>query len=333
MLALTVPALVAQDYPGPVRVVIVDDASADGTAEAARKAAVGARVALQVVTSQARPEGWAGKLWAVHQGVAYATETAAPEWLLLTDADIVHGPGSLRRLVTAAWAEQRDMVSLMAKLRVATGWERLIVPSFVYFFAQLYPFRRVGRGGRTAAAAGGCVLVRRASLEAAGGVASIRDAVIDDVSLARRLKRTGASIWLGFADEVDSVRPYPRLGDLWRMVARSAYTQLRHSVWLLAGTIAGLALIYLGPLAVLVAGLATGNLVAVIAGAAAWLVMTVTYVPMIVYYRLGWWWALTLPAAAAVYGAMTVDSARRHWQGRGAEWKGRSYEAGAPQRS
>jgi hopene-associated glycosyltransferase HpnB len=327
MLAVTVPGLVAQDYPGPVRVVVVDDASTDGTADAARVAAAGGRIGLDAIHSASRPEGWAGKLWAVHQGVAYASDTLAPEWLLLTDADIWHGPTSLRRLVATAVAGQRDMVSLMARLRVQTGWERLIIPSFVYFFAQLYPFRRVGGGGRTAAAAGGCVLVRRDALQAAGGVESIRNAVIDDVSLARRLKDHGASIWLGFADDVDSVRPYPELGDLWRMVARSAYTQLRYSAVLLVGTVVGLALIYLGPPAALIAGLVTGDAWLAAAGGSAWAIMTATYLPMVRYYRLGWGWAASLPVAAAVYEAMTVDSARRHWQGRGAEWKGRTYEA------
>jgi hopene-associated glycosyltransferase HpnB len=264
-----------------------------------------------------------GKLWALHQGIERATASGPPEWFLLTDADIEHPPDSLRRLVTAALAEQRDSVSLMARLRVVTRWERLIIPAFVYFFASLYPFKRVGRPGRTAAAAGGCVLVRRTALEAAGGIAAVYDAVIDDVALARCLKRSGASIWLGLADDVRSVRPYPRLEDLWHMVARSAYTQLRRSLLLLIGTLIGLVLIYLGPLLALVLGLATGAGWMAAAGAVATAVMIATYVPMIRYYGLRWPWALTLPLAAAVYAAMTVDSARRHWRGRGVEWKGR----------
>jgi hopene-associated glycosyltransferase HpnB len=225
--------------------------------------------------------------------------------------------------MAGALAGGRDEVSLMARLRVETQWERLIIPAFVYFFAQLYPFRRVARWGRTAEAAGGCVLVRRTALEAAGGIASIGAAVIDDVALAKGLKRSGAAIWLGLADEVRSVRPYPRLADLWHMVARSAFTQLRRSAWLLLGTLIGLAAIYWGPCAALVAGLLLGDVWLVAAGALAVLIMVATYLPMIRYYGLRWPWALTLPAAAGLYAAMTVDSARRYWRGRGVAWKGR----------
>jgi hopene-associated glycosyltransferase HpnB len=329
MLAVTVPALLAQDYPGRARVVVVDDSSTDRTAAVARGAGAGGGLPLEVICGGRRPDGWMGKLWALHQGVDHALSAgAAPDWLLLTDADIEHPPDSLRRLVAAAVADRRDAVSLMARLRVVTRWERLIIPAFVYFFAQLYPFRRVGRTGRTAAAAGGCVLVRRAALEAAGGMAAIRDAVIDDVSLARRLKDSGASIWLGLADDVRSVRPYPALRDLWHMVARSAFTQLRNSVLLLVGTVAGLVVIYLGPGLALVVGLAVGDWWVAAAGAMASALMVATYLPMVRYYRLAWPWALTLPLAAATYCAMTVDSARRRWQGRGVEWKGRRYRAG-----
>jgi hopene-associated glycosyltransferase HpnB len=324
VLVTTLPSVLAQDYPGVASVVLIDDGSTDGTAAvAAASGVLSGRLPLEVLSGEARPEGWMGKLWALHQGVEHATAGAAPDWFLLSDADIEHPPDSLRRLVSAAVAGGRDQVSLMARLRVVTGWERLIIPAFVYFFASLYPFRRVGRPGRTAAAAGGCVLVRRAALEAAGGIASIRAAVIDDVALARRLKRSGASIWLGLADDVCSVRPYPRLGDLWQMVARSAFTQLRRSLLLLAGTLVGLAAIYLGPMLALVVGVATGAGWLAAAGAVASAVMIVTYAPMIRYYGLGWPWALTLPVAATLYAGMTVDSARRHWQGQGVEWKGR----------
>jgi hypothetical protein len=176
--------------------------------------------------------------------------------------------------------------------------------------------------------------VRRTALEAAGGLTAIRQAVIDDVALAARLKRSGAALWLGLADEVRSVRPYPRLADLWNMVARSAFTQLRHSTWLLLGTLAGLAAIYWGPLVALVAGLSLGNVELAAAGGLATLIMVTTYAPMVRYYGLPWPWALTLPAAAAVYAAMTLDSARRHWQGRGVVWKGRAIgtAAGGPGR-
>jgi hopene-associated glycosyltransferase HpnB len=209
---------------------------------------------------------------------------------------------------------------------VSTRWERLIVPAFVYFFAQLYPFRRSNRpGSRTAAAAGGCSLVRRDALERAGGVAAIRGAVIDDVSLARAVKSSGGRIWLGLATQVDSVRPYPRLAELWRMVSRSAYAQLRHSPLLLAGTVLGLTLVYLVPPAATAAGLAAGRPALALTGAAAWLLMTGTYLPMLRYYRQPALAAPLLPFTALLYLLMTVDSAVQHWRGRGAAWKGRTY--------
>jgi hopene-associated glycosyltransferase HpnB len=219
----------------------------------------------------------------------------------------------------------------MALLRTETAWERLIVPAFVYFFAQLYPFRRVSRPqARTAAAAGGCMLVRREDLAAAGGLAMIRGARIDDVALGRVLKRAGVRCWLGLTTDVRSRRPYPSLAGLWDMVARSAYTQLRYSPLLLAGTLAGLAWLYLLPPAAALAGLAaaaagsgTAALATAAAGLAGWALMTASYVPMQRLYRLPAWRALALPVAAALYGAMTFGSARRHWAGRGGEWKGR----------
>ncbi|EFF89706.1 TPR domain-containing protein, partial [Streptomyces sp. e14] len=237
-----------------------------------------------------------------------------------------HAPDSLRRLVAAARTGGFDVVSQMARLRVESLWERLVVPAFVYFFAQLYPFRWIGRrGGRTAAAAGGCVLLRAETAEWARIPDAIRHAVIDDVALARAVKGGGGHIWLGLADRVDSVRPYPRLHDLWRMVSRSAYAQLRHNPLLLAGTVAGLALVYLAPPVALVAGLAAGGAAAALAGGAAWLVMTATYVPMLRYYRQPLWLAPLLPFTAFLYLLMTVDSAVQHYRGRGAAWKGRTY--------
>jgi hopene-associated glycosyltransferase HpnB len=225
-------------------------------------------------------------------------------------------------LVSAAVGHRLALTSQMVRLRTATAWERLIVPAFVYFFAQLYPFARVNGRGRTAAAAGGCMLVERTALEQAGGVAAIRDAVIDDVALGRLLKQHGR-VWLGLVADIGSVRPYPRLADLWRMVARSAYTQLRYSPLLLVATLAGLAVVYVLPPALVIGGAAAAAVPPVVLGAAAWLVMAATYVPMLRFYGLAWPRALLLPVVAALYAAMTVDSARRHRAGRGAEWKGR----------
>ncbi|MEV4560279.1 glycosyltransferase [Kitasatospora sp. NPDC049285] len=319
----SLPSLLAQEYPGPARVVLVDDHSADGTGGLAAALAGGGGLPLTVTTPPELPAGWTGKLWALRHGVALAGDA---EWLLLTDADIAHRPGSLRALVAAGEANGLDLVSQMARLRVASGWERLIVPAFVYFFAQLYPFRWSNRpGARTAAAAGGCSLVRRTALERAGGVAAIRGAVIDDVSLARAVKRTGGRTWLGLAERVDSVRPYPGLAPLWRMVSRSAYAQLKHSPLLLAGTVLGLALVYLVPPVAAVAGLLTGSWGTAAAGLAAWALMAGTYLPMLRYYGQAPVAALALPFTALLYLLMTVDSAVQHWRGRGAAWKGRTY--------
>ncbi|MGW3144676.1 glycosyltransferase [Streptomyces sp. NPDC001177] len=326
VLPASLPSLLAQDYPGRAEIFLVDDGSSDGTGELARElAARHGGLPLTVGSPGEPPAGWTGKLWAVRHGIALA-RARGPEYLLLTDADIAHAPDSLRQLVAAARTGNFDAVSQMARLRVESLWERLVVPAFVYFFAQLYPFRRIGRrGARTAAAAGGCVLLRADTAGRARIPDAIRQAVIDDVALARAVKGGGGHIWLGLAERVDSVRPYPRLHDLWRMVSRSAYAQLRHSPLLLLGTVAGLALVYLVPPAAVVAGAVAGSTAAALTGACAWLVMTATYVPMLRYYRQPLWLAPLLPFTAFLYLLMTVDSAVQHHRGRGAAWKGRTY--------
>ncbi|MFJ5278764.1 glycosyltransferase [Streptomyces parvulus] len=325
VLPASLPSLLGQDYPGRAEVFLVDDGSTDGTGELAGELARRHGGLTLTVTSPGEPPaGWTGKLWAVRHGIALA-RAREPEYLLLTDADIAHAPDSLRELVAAAGDGGFEVVSQMARLRVVSGWERLVVPAFVYFFAQLYPFRWIARRGRTAAAAGGCVLLRAETAERARIPEAIRHAVIDDVALARAVKGAGGRVWLGLAERVDSVRPYPRLGDLWRMVSRSAYAQLRHNPLVLAGTVAGLALVYLvPPLAVLV-GAARGETAAALLGGAAWLVMAGTYAPMLRYYRQPLWLAPLLPFTAFLYLLMTVDSAVQHYRGRGAAWKGRTY--------
>jgi len=334
MLPETLPSLLAQKYPGELSVVVVDDGSSDGTAAVAESLGSAGGAVLKVIRGEPLPEGWAGKVWAMAQGVAAAGEC---DYLLFTDADIAWGTGAVGELVRAAVTGDRALLSQMALLRADTGWEKWIVPAFVYFFAQLYPFRRVGRPrSRTAAAAGGCMLVRRAVLAAAGGMERIRGARIDDIALARLLKRppVAARCWLGFSTTVRSLRPYPRLALLWGMVARSAYTQLRYSPALLAGVVAGLAWLYLlppvaaaGGLAALAAGAGTAAAWCAAAGLAGWAIQAVTFVPLLRLYGLSGLRAAGLPLVALLYAAMTVDSARRHYAGRGGEWKGRTIPA------
>ncbi|MFK4111183.1 glycosyltransferase [Streptomyces sp. NPDC002176] len=326
VLPASLPSLLAQDYPGRAEVFLVDDGSRDGTGELARDLSrrLGG-LPLTVDSPGEPPEGWTGKLWAVRHGIALA-RARDPEYLLLTDADIAHAPDSLRSLVAAARTGDFDLVSQMARLRAESPWERLVVPAFVYFFAQLYPFRWIGRrGARTTAAAGGCVLLRTDMAARARIPDAVRHAVIDDVAVARAVRASGGHLWLGLADRVDSVRPYPGLGELWRMVSRSAYAQLRHSPPLLLGTVVGLALVYLVPPAAVVVGTAMGDTPTWVLGSVAWAVMVVTYMPMLRYYRQPLWLAPLLPFTAFLYLLMTLDSAVQHYRGRGAAWKGRTY--------
>lgn len=326
MLPLALPTLLAQKYPGELSVVVVDDCSDDGTGTIAAKLGAESDRDLRVVGGKPRPGGWAGKVWAMRQGLDQAP---ASDYVLFTDADIACTPGTLKDLVAAAETDDRDLVSQMALLRADSGWERLLVPAFVYFFAQLYPFRRVSSSRwRTGAAAGGCMLVRRDALDRAGGIDQIANALIDDVALGQLLKRQRRRVWLGLTTQVTSVRPYDTLDSLWRMVARSAYTQLRYSPLLLAGTVLGLGFSYVLPPVAMIVGLAVGNALVSAAGGAGWLIMAVTEMPMLRLYRLQPARAFLLPAVAVLYTAMTIDSARRHYAGRGGEWKGRTASAG-----
>jgi len=315
----TVRSLLAQDYPGPLRVLVVDDRSADGTAAAARAAAAGdERFAL--LTGGPRPPGWTGKLWALHQGIRAVGDEAAPV-LMLTDADIRHAPDSLSSLVRRACAGGLVLASLMVRLRCESRAERWLIPAFVFFFGMIYPFRWVrNRTARTAAAAGGCVLLHREAFAAAGGFAAIRGAVIDDCALARLMKVRGP-IWLGLSERAESLRPYPRAGDIRRMVARTAYAQLGYSPALLAGALAGLALVFLAP--PLLALFAESG-AARFGGALAWAAMALAYAPTLRRFGLSPLRAIALPAVAGAYALFTLDSALAEWRGRGGMWKGES---------
>jgi hopene-associated glycosyltransferase HpnB len=311
----SVASLLAQDYAGKLRVVLVDDSSSDGTAALAR--ALPGAERLTVIDGTPRPPGWAGKLWAVHQGVRATSE----EFVLLTDADIVHDSAHLRTLVAEAERTRSDMVSEMVALSCDSGAERALVPAFVYLFQLLYPFERVNDPlSPVAAAAGGTVLIRRRALERIGGIEAIRGALIDDVALARAVKR-GGRIRLGHSALARSVRPYPEVADIWRMVARSAYVQLRTSPLLLVGTTLGLALVFLVPPAAALAASGWGRAF----GLAAWVVMAATYLPTLRRFGRSPLWAPFLPAIALFYMAATLGSALDHHRGRGVVWKRRAY--------
>jgi hopene-associated glycosyltransferase HpnB len=319
ILPQTLPTLLAQEYQGQLTVLLVDDESSDGTAAVAAGLGAARPGRLRIIAGQPAPPGWAGKVWAMAQGVRAAGDA---EFVLLTDADIAYAPGALSALVRAAG--DRALVSQMALLRTESAAERLLIPAFVYFFAQLFPFRRVNRRqARTAAAAGGCMLVRRSALGAAGGLGPIRDARIDDVALGALLKSGGGDCWLGFSTDVVSRREYSGLAEIWDMVARSAYTQLRYSPSALAGTVAGMLILYLLPVVAALAGLVLSGWLA-IAGFGAWLVMSVSYVPVLRLYQLSPARAVCLPAIGALYTAMTISSASRYYAGQGGEWKGRT---------
>jgi hopene-associated glycosyltransferase HpnB len=313
VIARSIASLLAQDYPGSFRVILVDDQSSDDTASVAR--ALGDK-RLEIISGVAHPRGWTGKLFAVSQGVERANTS---DYLWLTDADISHTPDNLRRLVARAEANRFVLTSLMAKLRCDSFAERFLIPAFVFFFAMLFPFAWANdRRKPTAAAAGGCMLVNREALVRAGGIEAIRGEIIDDCALARRLKAQGP-IWLGLTERAVSLRPYPHIADIRRMVSRSAYAQLGFSPLILAGTVFGMALLYLVPLA----GLAFGGLGA-LAGALAWAAMTIAFQPMLHFYRRSPLWGLALPLIGLFYAAFTIDSAVQHWRGRGGMWKGRA---------
>jgi len=312
-----VNSLIHQRYPGRLHVFLVDDHSTDRTV-----AAAGVDDRLTIVTARALPGGWTGKLWAMSEGLARAA-LLRPDYFLLTDADIVHSPDSVSQLVARAEAGNLDLVSLMVKLESESFAERAVIPAFVFFFFMLYPPAWIASARRsTAGAAGGCILIRPSALERIGGITAIRSELIDDCALARKVKR-GGNIWLGVTRRTRSIRGYGTFAELRRMISRTAFTQLGHSVALLAGTIVGMAIVYLAPPLLLASRDATAE----ICGAATWALMTLSYIPVLRFYGRSMVWAPFLPVIALFYLTATFESAVLYWSGRGGQWKDRVQDA------
>jgi hopene-associated glycosyltransferase HpnB len=318
VIARSIGSLLAQDYPGPFQVVLVDDDSSDGTGRLAR--GLPNSKALTVIQGAPLPAGWTGKLWAMKQGVEAAADgERSAKYLLLTDADIAHAADNLRRLVARAEADGLVLTSLMAKLSCANAAERMLVPAFVYFFAMVYPFAKVNDPrSRVAGAAGGCMLARSDALAAAGGIAAIRTALIDDCTLGALMKAQGP-IWLGLTERARSIRPYATIGQIGRMISRSAYAQLDYSPLILVGAVLGMVLTFLAApmVAIVVPGVWRW------AGVAAWALMALSFQPMLRFYRRSPLWGLALPVIGALYTLFTLQSAIDVWRGRGGAWKGR----------
>jgi hopene-associated glycosyltransferase HpnB len=331
VIGASVGSLLRQDYRGRLTVIVVDDHSSDGTAAAACRAAAEGNASdrVTVLAAPSLPDGWTGKLWAVHHGVSQALSGSdPPDYLLLTDADIHYAEDTLTDLVRRGVGGRLLLTSLMARLHCQSFSERALIPAFVFFFQMLYPFAWVNRAERRmAAAAGGCMLVQRRALQAAGGIEAIRGELIDDCALARLLKPHGP-IWLGLSVRVRSIRANASLSEIRRMVVRSAYAQLRFSPWLLAGTSAAMAVTYLAPPALAVLSSGAPQLL----GALAWALMALALQPTLRLYALSPAWGLALPAIAAAYMAFTLDSAYQHLRGRGGAWKGRIHRP-APARA
>jgi len=317
VVGLAIRSLLKQDYAGPLKIFVVDDHSSDDTAEVVRQAAAGLDEAVTVISSTTLPSGWTGKLWALFQGVEQATEFA-PDYFLFSDADVVHDVDSVSSMIAVAQSRNVDLVSMMVKLHCSSFAERALIPAFVFFFFMLYPPRWVNSPGRrTAAAAGGDMLVRVEALARIGGIEAIRNELIDDCALAREIKRTG-TIWLGLTQKACSIRNYTSLTQIGHMISRTAFYQLRHSILLLIATVLALTLTYLAPpCLVFVGGWAA------IWGGIGWLLMSITFWPMVRFYSLSPVWAALLPMIALFYAAATLHSAVQYWVGRGGTWKGR----------
>jgi len=323
-IAAAVRSLLEQQFVKQVHVFVVDDHSSDRTAQVARESAQGCdrQDSLTVIAGSALPAGWTGKLWAVQQGIHEALKLN-PQFLLVTDADIVHSPDNMATLVSIAQAGKYDLASFMVKLHCLSFPERLLIPPFVFFFFLLYPPNWILDPKRsTAGAAGGCMLIRPAALERAGGIASIRNEIIDDCALARAVKRSGGGVWLALSRTTHSARAYGSFAEIERMIARTAFNQLRHSALLLIAVILGLIVTYFVPVLLVF----SGNTPLAALGLVSWLLMAVAYLPMVRFYELNPLRSLTLPLGACFYMAATIHSALKFWAGRGGEWKGRAQD-------
>ncbi|MEA5511846.1 glycosyltransferase [Crocosphaera sp. UHCC 0190] len=337
VLPISLKSLLVQDYPGNFSIILVDDQSSDGTGNIAQEVAQNCQQSarLTVISGQPLAPGWSGKLWAMEQGICQARQQEnKPDYFLLTDADIEHHSSNLRELITKAEEENLALTSLMVWLRCQSFWERFLIPAFVFFFEKLYPFSWVNNPRhKMAAAAGGCILIRRDILEEIGGIEVVRKALIDDCSLAAAVKaklqentkNPSQGIWLGLSEKTRSLRPYDSLDSIWNMVARTAYTQLYYSPFLLLGTLLGMILVYLVAPLSLMLGLLMGNQLIAIMGGITWLMMAISYMPTLKLYRCSPLWGFSLPIIGLLYSLMTLDSAWRHWRGKGGGWKGRVY--------
>lgn len=334
VLPVSLKSLLSQEYPGEFSIILIDDQSTDKTGEVAQNIADNLNQSdrLKVIQGKPLPVGWSGKLWAMEQGIQFVkNQGLSPDYFLFTDADIEHHSTNLKELVTKAEKENLALTSLMVLLRCDSFWEKFLIPAFVFFFQKLYPFPWVNNPqNKMAAAAGGCILIRRDRLEEIGSIPSLREALIDDCTLAQKIKGLSTpdnptAIWLGLTEKTKSLRPYDSLDTIWTMIARTAYTQLNYSPLLLLGTMLGMSLIYLAAPIILLLGIYLESRNLMIISSLTWLLMAIAYLPTLRLYKLSPLWSLSLPIIALFYNLMTIDSALRHWRGQGGGWKGRVY--------
>ena len=334
VLPVSLKSLLNQDYSGQFSIILIDDQSTDKTGEVAQEIAnhLNQSDRLKVIQGKPLPIGWSGKLWAMEQGIQTAkNQGLSTDYFLFTDADIEHHSTNLKELVTKAENENLALTSLMVLLRCDSFWEKFLIPAFVFFFQKLYPFPWVNNPqNKMAAAAGGCILIKRDRLEEIGSIPSLREALIDDCTLAQKIKGLSApgnptAIWLGLTEKTKSLRPYDSLNTIWNMIARTAYTQLNYSPLLLLGTILGMSLVYLAAPVILLFGCYLESRNLIIVSSLTWFLMAIAYLPTLRLYKLSPLWSLSLPIIALFYNLMTIDSALRHGRGKGGGWKGRVY--------